>query len=212
MAKPIENPCEDEPSALPFKTGGRLRRNQEYVIFYFLAIASWGCEIACACLGSLYGAQSHYFVATVTPFLVTHWMAFLQTCWLMATARRETIGDRMAYLNLACRFQRLCAPTALIGMVTWAVAYRFRDKASSSAYWIIFLIVWILNTVVCIMNVYNNITWESDLLYQIAPEVHQGGFWLAALGIRSMIRAKDVLHMNRKSAEFEMKNKQRAYD
>ncbi|KAJ9607128.1 hypothetical protein H2200_008200 [Cladophialophora chaetospira] len=172
MAKPIQNPTEDEPSALPFRTGGRLRRKTEYVIFYFLAISSWIMEIAAACLGSLYGAQSHYFIATITPFL----------------------------------------PTALIGMVTWAVAYRFRDKASSQAYWIIFLVVWILNIVVCIMNVYNNISWESDLLYQIAPDVPQGNFWLAVLGIRSAIRAKDVLHENTKDAEFEMKqrgNKQR---
>ena len=92
-------------------------------------------------------------------------------------------------------------------MVTWAVAYRFRFKASSSAYWIIFLVVWILNTVVCIMNVYNNISWESDLLYQIAPDVQQGNFWLAVLGIRSCVRAKDVMDMHTKDAEFEMKQR-----
>lgn len=135
--------------------------------------------------------------------------AFLQTCWMMATARRNTIQDRIAYLNLACRFQRLCAvrqhsfssltcnsanntpiqPTALIGMVTWAVAYRFRGKASSPAYWIIFLVVWILNIVVCIMNVYNNISWESDVLYRIAPSYPQGNFWLGVLGLQSMCRA-----------------------
>ena len=90
-------------------------------------------------------------------------------------------------------------------MVTWAVAYRFRDKASSQAYWVIFLVVWILNIVVCIMNVYNNISWESDLLYQIAPEVHQGNFWLAVLGIRSVIKAKDVMNMHSQDAQFEMK-------
>ena len=28
---------------------------------------------------------------------------------MMATAPRHTIADRMAYLNLACRFERLCA-------------------------------------------------------------------------------------------------------
>ncbi|ETI27795.1 hypothetical protein G647_00244 [Cladophialophora carrionii CBS 160.54] len=207
MAKPIQNPCEDEPSALPFRTGGPLRRHQEYVIFYFFAITSWIMEICAACLGSLYGAESHYFIGTITPFLVTHWAAFLQTCWLMATARRETIADRMAYLNLACRFQRLCAPTALIGMVTWAVAYRFRDKASSQAYWIIFLVVWIMNIVVCIMNVYNNITWESDLLYQIAPDVPQGNFWVGVLGIRSMIKAKDVLDEHSKDQDFELKQR-----
>ena len=73
MAKPIENPTEDEPSALPWRTGGRLRRIHEYVIFYFFATSSWGLEIGAACLGSLYGGDSHFFMATVTPFLVTHW-------------------------------------------------------------------------------------------------------------------------------------------
>jgi hypothetical protein len=80
-------------------------------------------------------------------------------------------------------------PTALIGMVTWAVAYRYRGKASSSAYWIIFLVVWILNIVMCIMNVYNNISWESQLLYQIAPEYPQGNFWLGVLGLKLMCKA-----------------------
>ncbi|KAH0831623.1 hypothetical protein AYO21_01821 [Fonsecaea monophora] len=202
MTNPIDNPCEDEPQALPFRTGGSLARIEEYTIFYFLAICSWCLEIVAACLGSLYGGESHPFIGTVTPFLALHWMAFLQTCWMMATAPRNTIADRMAYLNLACRFQRLCAPTAVIGMVTWAVAYRFRGKASSSAYWIIFLVVWISETVVCIMNVYNNISWESDLLYQLAPDEPQGNFWLAVLGLRSMCRVK---HKHRENTEMELK-------
>ncbi len=75
-------------------------------------------------------------------------------------------------------------------MITWAVAYRFRHHASSPAYWIIFLVVWISNTCFCIMNVYNNIAWESALLYQIAPSYPQGNFWLGALGIRTICRAK----------------------
>ena len=145
--------------------------------------------------------------------------AFLQTSWMMATAPRTTIADRMAYLNLACRFQRLCAvsqqqqhplqinsltsqPTALISMVTWAIAYRYRDKASSPAYWIIFLVVWISNTLFSLMNVSNNISWESDLLAQIAPEYPQGSFWLAVLGIRSMCLAKHKHHDN---ADMELK-------
>lgn len=76
-------------------------------------------------------------------------------------------------------------------MVVWAVAYRFRGKASSQGYWIIYLVVWISNTVVCVMNVYNNISWESDLLYQIAPEYPQGNFLLAVLGIRSLCRSRN---------------------
>ena len=132
---------------------------------------------------------------------------------MMATAPRSSIADRLAYLNLACRFQRLCAvslqcymyfvfdtltsqPTALIGMVTWAVAYRFRDDASSPAYWIIFLVVWISNIVLCLMNISNNIRWESDLLAQLAPNYPQGNFWLGVLGIRSMCRAKHKHHAN----------------
>lgn len=178
------------------KTGGRLARQYEYLVFYFFVISSWALEISAACLGSLYGGQSHLFIATVSPFLAAHWAAFLQTCWMMATAPRHTIADRMAYLNLACRLQRLCAPTALIAMITWAVAYRYKDKASSPAYWIIYLVVWIMNTVVCLMNVSNNIHWESDLLAQIAPEYPQGDFWLAELGIRSMCRAKHKHHEN----------------
>lgn len=88
-------------------------------------------------------------------------------------------------------------------MVTWAVGYRFRDKASSQAYWIIWLVVWITNTVVCIMNVYNNITWESDLLYQIAPEIPQGNFWLAVLGIRFMVRER---YLHRRDPDVELKH------
>jgi len=81
-------------------------------------------------------------------------------------------------------------------MITWAIAYRYKNKASSPAYWIIYLVVWIKNTVVCLMNVSNNINWESDLLAQIAPEYPQGSFWLAVLGIRSMCRAKHKHHAN----------------
>jgi hypothetical protein len=87
-------------------------------------------------------------------------------------------------------------------MVTWAIAYHFREKASSPAYWIIFLVVWISNTVFSLMNVSNNIHWESDLLAQIAPDYPQGSFWLAVLGIRSMCRAK---HKHHNSQEMELK-------
>lgn len=40
------------------------------------------------------------------------------------------------------------------------------------------------------MNVYNNISWEADLLHQTEPQYPQGNFWLGVLGIRSMCRAK----------------------
>ena len=94
-------------------------------------------------------------------------------------------------------------------MVTWAVAYRFRNKASSPAYWIIFLVVWITNVVGCIINVYNNITWESDLLYQIAPQYPQGNFLLAMLGIRSLCRAPHKHHSkNPSSSSYELEEQQ----
>lgn len=73
MVKTVDHADEEEPSALPFETGGRLARKEEYIVFYFFAISSWCMEIAAACLGSLYGGESHYFIATVAPFLATHW-------------------------------------------------------------------------------------------------------------------------------------------
>ncbi|RMZ87336.1 hypothetical protein DV736_g5430, partial [Chaetothyriales sp. CBS 134916] len=150
MAKQIQDAHNDEPRAIGVRSGGRLARKYEYVLFYAFAITAWAMEITAGCVGSLYGAQSHVFIATIVPFL----------------------------------------PSALIGMIIWAVGYRFRHKASSQAYWIIYLIVWIVSTVVCMMNVYNNVTWESDLLLQIAPEYPQGNFWLGVLGIRNICRKR----------------------
>lgn len=141
MAKPIEHAREPEPSAAPWRTGGRLARKYEYLLFYIFAISSWGLEIAAAVLGSLYGGEDHRFIATISPFLATHWFvdhlqiwnatltatdraAFLQTCWMMATAPRHTVADRMAYLNLACRFNRLCA-------VSYTLSYGFTCLRSS---------------------------------------------------------------------------------
>lgn len=78
-----------------------------------------------------------------------------------------------------------CQPSALIGMITWAIAYSYRKEASSVAYWIIFLALWIFDTCACIMNVYNNISWETDVLYEMAPDkVPHGGKWrVHSLGI-----------------------------
>ena len=75
MPKHIDNADKDEPRAIGVSSGGRLARKYEYLLFYFLAISSWALEITSGCLGSLYGANSHLFIATVTPFLVTHWLA-----------------------------------------------------------------------------------------------------------------------------------------
>jgi len=100
----------------------------------------------------------------------------------------KTLCRKLGMISRLYHCADFLQPTALIGMITWAVAYRFRGRASSSAYWIIFLVVWIWNTVMCLINVYNNITWESDLLYQLAPEYPQGNFWLGVLGVRLICR------------------------
>jgi hypothetical protein len=140
MPKHIDNAELAEPSAFGTSSGGSLARKYEYLVFYLFAISGWGLQIAAAVMGSLYGGQSKVFIGTVAPFLSCYSYvpysglamrtlnlfgrtimadrgiicsaAFLQTVWMMATAQRNTLADRMAYLNLACRFQRLCAVSA----------------------------------------------------------------------------------------------------
>lgn len=73
--KHIDDADKDEPRAIGVSSGGRLARKYEYLLFYFLAFSSWGLEITAGVLGSLYGGDDHLFIATVTPFLVTHWYA-----------------------------------------------------------------------------------------------------------------------------------------
>ncbi len=51
-------------------------------------------------------------------------------------------------------------------------------------------------------SVYNNINWESDLLYQIAPEYPQGNYWLGVFGIRSLCQAE---YTNPKDEGLELK-------
>lgn len=98
-----------EPAALPAKTGGPLSRKWEYVLFYVFAILSWSLEICAAATGSHYGGSSYIFVGIVVGWLACHFAAMLQTCWIMATSVRSTFDERMAYLNLAIRLQRLLA-------------------------------------------------------------------------------------------------------
>lgn len=71
--KKIQDADKDEPRAIGVSSGGRLARKYEYLLFYFLAFSSWALEIAAGCLGSLYGGQSYFFVATVSPFLAAYW-------------------------------------------------------------------------------------------------------------------------------------------
>ena len=58
--------------------------------------------------------------------------AFLSTCWMMATAPRHTIKERISYLNHACRLQRLCA----VSQQKLLVLSRFTDYLSAHrSYW-----------------------------------------------------------------------------
>ena len=73
MAKKILDAERDEPRAIGVRTGGRLARKYEYLVFYLLAITSWSCMIASAVLGSLYGGDDKTFIPTVATFLACHW-------------------------------------------------------------------------------------------------------------------------------------------
>ena len=73
MPPKIEHAAEEEPSAFPISSGGSLARRYEYLLFYLFAIASLCLEIAAGVMGSLYGGDDNLFIATVAPFLATHW-------------------------------------------------------------------------------------------------------------------------------------------
>ena len=55
-------------------------------------------------------------------------------------------------------------PTAVFGFCFFIVAYPRRKDTDDLGMWLIYLLVFIVNTVGCVMNAYNNITWESDRL------------------------------------------------
>ena len=50
-------------------------------------------------------------------------------------------------------------PTALIAFCTFIPAYVQRDSLHDLPYWLIFMLIFIVDTVGCVMNAYNNITW-----------------------------------------------------
>jgi hypothetical protein len=50
-------------------------------------------------------------------------------------------------------------PTALIAFCTFIPAYVQRDSLDDLPYWLIFMLIFIVDTVGCVMNAYNNITW-----------------------------------------------------
>lgn len=55
-------------------------------------------------------------------------------------------------------------PTAVIAFIVFVVAYVRRDDTDDLANWLLYLLFFIFDTVFCVMNAYNNITWESDRL------------------------------------------------
>jgi threonine/homoserine/homoserine lactone efflux protein len=55
-------------------------------------------------------------------------------------------------------------PTALIAFCTFIPAYVQRDSEHDLAYWLLFMLIFIIDTVLCVMNAYNNITWVSVFL------------------------------------------------
>jgi len=58
----------------------------------------------------------------------------------------------------------LAQPTALIAFCTFIPAYVQRDSEHDLAYWLLFMLIFIIDTVLCVMNAYNNITWVSASL------------------------------------------------
>lgn len=63
------------------------------------------------------------------------------------------------------KFANTSQPTAIPAFVTFVVGYVERDERDDLPFWLIFLLFFILNTVGCVMNAYNNITWECDRLH-----------------------------------------------
>lgn len=75
--------------------------------------------------------------------------------------------------------------TAVICLPTFIQAYVQRESYHDLAYWLLFLLFFIFNTVGCVMNAYNNITWESDRLHYEEGEPPMKHTKLAILGIPS---------------------------
>ncbi|SMR56344.1 unnamed protein product [Zymoseptoria tritici ST99CH_3D1] len=167
----------------------------ESTLFYCFVIPSWCFEIASAVLGSFENTEAHPFIATCTIWLVLWATAWLQTAVLMVQraswVRDEAnLEDRKQYLYLSVRLQRLMMLT--ISLVTWIIAlpvfiqaYVRRDHFDDLPYWLIFLLFFIFNIVGCVMNAYNNITWELDRLLYEEGEPPMKHTRLAIVGISS---------------------------
>ncbi|QIW98920.1 hypothetical protein AMS68_004438 [Peltaster fructicola] len=169
---------------LNIKAHWGLPRLVETIIFYNFAILGWGCLIAAAAIAPYLRTNSVPFIVTITLGFVFHWSAWFQTAFAMfqraSWRREETLVERVQFLFFAIRLQRLMIvstsnsgelplilpqPTAVICLVTFIQAYARRHEFHMITYWLLFLLMFIVNTVFAVMNAYNNITWEADRLW-----------------------------------------------
>ncbi|KAK5714414.1 hypothetical protein LTR15_010596 [Elasticomyces elasticus] len=177
-------------SQLPPKNTWGLNASQESALFYFWMASSLCCLIVAAALGPYYHAWGHPFIGCMSAFMVLHWAGWLQTATGMAQ-RASWVRDegdlvtRRQYLYLAVRLNRLMLPTAIVGLATFCQAYARRGQLKDLAYWLLFLIVFIWNIVFCVMNAYNNISWESSRLEYEDPDHPYRVGRLAILGLGS---------------------------
>lgn len=160
----------DPQHLLGLKLHWGLHRKNETILFYSIAIPCWGLEIAAAAMGPYLRSSHPAFIACITAFFALHWAAWCQTAFAMvqrASWRRdeESVEERVQFLWFAVRLQRLMLPTALIAFCTFIPAYVQRDSLDDLAYWLLFMLIFIVDTVVCVSNAYNNITWEADRLW-----------------------------------------------
>ncbi|KAF2862264.1 hypothetical protein K470DRAFT_229060 [Piedraia hortae CBS 480.64] len=160
----------------------------ETKLFYCVLIPSWILEIVSAAVGSIYHTWHPAFIACFTLFMVLHWWAWLQTTVGMlqraSWVRDESdLVDRRQFLYFAVRLNRLQVPTAFIAFIAFIQAYPRRGKLDDLAFWLLFLLIFIWNTVFSVMNAYNNITWETERLQYEEGEMPFGNTFLAILGI-----------------------------
>ncbi|KAK5131536.1 hypothetical protein LTR08_000863 [Meristemomyces frigidus] len=167
-----------------------LRVRHEAALFYAFALPSLALEIAAGVCGAYFHTWGRPFIATMTAFMVLHWCAWLQTAVGMAQraswVRDEgDLVDRRQYLYLAVRLNRLMLPTAVVALAVFIQSYIRRHYFGDLVYWLLFLLIFIWNIVFCVMNAYNNITWESDrLMYEEGDQPFEHTKW-AILGIPS---------------------------
>lgn len=170
-----KNPSMDEirpdpQHLLSLKLHWGLHRKNETLLFYGMIIPCWALEIAAAAMGPYLRSGSTAFIVCITLFFVLHWAAWFQTAFAMmqrSSWRRdeEAVEERVQFLWFAVRLQRMMLPTALIAFCTFIPAYVQRDSLDDLPYWLIFMLIFIVDTVGCVMNAYNNITWEADRLW-----------------------------------------------